>query len=528
MPALEFVVVIGLVVLACSAAAGRLGVAPPALLLGTGVVLGLIPVVGEVHLPPEVMLLLFLPALLYWESLTTSLQEIRRNLRGVLLASTLLVVATAAALAVVGHALGLSWPAAWVLGAALAPTDATAVGALARSLPRRNMMVLRAESLINDGTALVVYAVAVGIAVGQQQWDPVAVGGMVLLSYVGGIAAGLLTAWLAIRVRRLVDDPVQDNVVTLLTPFTAFLLAEVISASGVLAVVVSGLVMTQAAPRIGRAAARHQTRVFWGLATFLLNAALFVLIGVELPTAVGALSGTDLVRGVIGVVVMVLVAAAVRFGFLVVFAYAFRLFDRRPEQRRRRVSNRSRVVSTVAGFRGAVSLAVALSVPDTIGSGALFPGRDLIVFVAAGVIVTTVVVQGLALPAVVRWARLPADSAHAERRGAEGTASEQALAELPAIAAELGTPPDVLTRVREEFTDHLAAGAPDQPAGRHEQAYAELRLALIASKRETVVRMRDQRRIDDSVLLAIQERLDTEELRHARVVADAEDHPEPS
>src|SRR3954465_2809036 len=187
---LELVVVLGAAVLVCSLLAHRLRVAPPVLLLVCGALLGYLPSLRAVHLPPEAVLLIFLPALLYWESLTTSLREIRSNLRGIVLLSTALVIATAGAVATAAHALGMPWGPAWVLGAALAPTDATAVGVLARALPRRNVTLLRAESLINDGTALVIYALAVGVTVGEQHISVPHVGGLFLLSYAGGALAG--------------------------------------------------------------------------------------------------------------------------------------------------------------------------------------------------------------------------------------------------------------------------------------------------------------------------------------------------
>jgi CPA1 family monovalent cation:H+ antiporter len=177
----------------------------------------------------------------------------------------------------------------------------------------------------------------------------------------------------------------------------------------------------------------------------------------------------------------------------------------------------------MAGFRGAVSLAAALAVPDTVASGAPFPGRDLIIFVTAGVIVVTLVVQSLALPGLVRWARLPRDtSAENERHYAEILASEQALSAMPKLAAELGTDPEVTSRLRREYEKHLRllrandAGADDEPALRYDQQYTALRLAVLASKRATVVRLRDEDRIDDIVLRQIQDRLDIEEVRLAR------------
>ena len=160
---LELVVLLGAALLVGHVLGRRFGIAPPLVLLAVGALVGLIPAVRQTQLPPEVVLLLFLPVLLYWESLTTSMREIRTNLRGIVLMSTLLVILTAGTVAIAAHALGLPWGPAWVLGAAVAPTDATAVGVFAKSLPRRQVTVLRGESLINDGTALVIFGLAVGI-----------------------------------------------------------------------------------------------------------------------------------------------------------------------------------------------------------------------------------------------------------------------------------------------------------------------------------------------------------------------------
>jgi NhaP-type Na+/H+ or K+/H+ antiporter len=190
---LEFVVALGVAVLVCDVLGRRLRVPSPVLLLLGGVVLGFVPAFSDVRLPPEAVLLVFLPVILFWESLTTSLREIRRNLRGVVLLSTVLVIVTAAAVAATAHALGLAWGAAWVLGAALAPTDATAVGVLARSLPRRNVTILRAESLVNDGTALVLYSIAVTAVVNDTTPGAWEVVGSFTLSYAGGLAVGLVT-----------------------------------------------------------------------------------------------------------------------------------------------------------------------------------------------------------------------------------------------------------------------------------------------------------------------------------------------
>ncbi len=524
MAALELVVLLGVVIFACGLAARRTGVAEPILLLLAGALLGFIPSLHEVRLPPELMLLVFLPALLYWEALTTSLRGIRAALRGILLTSTLLVVVTAAAVAVTAHALlDLPWGPAWVLGGALAPTDATAVAVMARVLPARAVTVLRAESLINDGTALVIYGVALGVTLGEETLDASHIAWLVVLSYAGGIAMGALVAWMAIPLRRRITDPLLTNTLILLLPFTAFLLAELIHASGVLAVVVCGLVMSQAGPRIGQPLARTQAIAFWTLATFLLNAALFVLVGLEGHAAVTSLRSTNLATALVGGAVVYVVILLVRLVFMVVAAYTIRALDRRPSQRLRRVSNRSRVVSTVAGFRGAVSLAAALAVPATLSSGQPFPDRDVIVFVTAGIVASALVIQGLLLGPVVRWARLPGDdSPERERRLATEVAAHQALVALPDTAQRLGTDPEIAQRVHAELQEHLTVLASSDPdtaddsATRRDQQYTALRLALITRKRAAVVQLRDERRIDDAVLRQVQAHLDIEEIRLTR------------
>lgn len=522
MEALELVVILGATIVVGGTLGRRLGVAPPVLLLVLGLLLGFVPALRTVHLPPELVLLVFLPALLFWEAVTSSLREIRFNLRGVVLTSTVLVVLTAAAVAAIAHAYGVPWGPAWVLGAALAPTDATAVGALSKLLPRRNVAVLRAESLVNDGTALVLYGVAVGVTVGEETLSAGRLTWLLVLSYAGGLLAGAVVAWLGNQVRARMVDPVLENVVGLLTPFTAFLLAEAVDASGVLAVVVSGLMLRQSGPRTVSAATRRLAVTFWSFGTYLLNAALFVLVGVEVQSAERGLSSTDLASAAVITVVVWFVVLAVRLAFLFAAAYTIRLLDRRPSQRLRRVSDRARVVSTVSGVRGAVSLAAALAIPTSVASGAPFPSRDLVIFVTAGVVTLSLVVQGTLLPRVVRWAAFPPDTAPDDERSlAEQVSTREALDVLTAVATRLGTDAAVLARTRAELEEHLhlldAEGTPpDDPLVRADRQYAELRLALIAHKRSTVVRLRDERRIDDDVQRTIQAQLDIEELRLSR------------
>lgn len=538
MPALQIVTVIGLLILAGSLLARRLRLPPPLVLLTLGTVVGFLPGVGGVRMPPDVVLFLFLPALLYWEAITISVREMRANLRAIALTSTLLVLVTAGTVAVVAHALGLSWPMAFVLGAVLAPTDATAVSTVAGLLPLRARTVLRAESLINDGSALVIYAVAVGVAIGELDVGPLGIAWRLVASYAGGIAVGLVVAFVVVAVRRRLDDIRLDNVLSVLTSFLAYLPAELLHASGVVAVVTCGLTLTQISSRLGSARARVQSTGFRTLSTFLLNGALFVLIGLELHAVVDGRTATAIWAGVAATGLIALTVTATRLIYTNTMIYLIRALDRRTAQRLRRVGFRARLPVQWAGFRGAVSLAAALAVPTTTVQGAPLEGRDTVLLVTFGVIVVLLVVQGLTLPAVIRFSRVEQDPAEdREQRLAEITATAAAAAALTRRAAELDVPEAVLSKVRDSYeaTLHrqhveevLAAGQvtdPDVRAAKRQvldEADAEraFLLALLEDKREAVVRLRDEHAIDDGVLRRMQTALDAEEVRLLGVEAD--------
>ncbi|NUP50989.1 MAG: Na+/H+ antiporter [Catenulispora sp.] len=535
MLALAVIVVVGAVVLAGGVLGRRTGIAPPVLMLAGGVLLGFVPRLREVELPPEIVLLVFLPALLYWEALNSSLRAIRQSLRGVVLMSTVLVILSAGAVAAVANAFGVPWGPAWIMGAALAPTDATAVAALGRVLPRRALEVLQAESLINDGTALVVYGVAVSVTTGAEHFSAVHVGWLFLGSYAGGVVSGVLVALAGVQVRKRLQDPLLANLAILLMPFTAFLLAEEIDASGVLAAVACGLIMSQVGPRVGTPAVRLISQGFWSLGTYLLNGALFVLVGLQSQTAIRGLTSFDLKRALATVACVSLTLIVVRLVFQTLTIYAIRALDRRPSQRGRRTTYRFRLVVGLSGFRGAVSLAAALAVPMTVNGGGFLPDRDVIVFVAAGVI-AALMLQAFVLPPLVRWADLPEDTViRDERRMASRVAANEAMDSLPEIAAALGSRPEVAAMVRREAEKHarlkqLDGPDPDDDEQTDEEfdaeaaerlrefddQYRELRLALLDNKRATVIRLRHEGRIDDAVLRQIQARLDIEQVRLSR------------
>jgi monovalent cation/hydrogen antiporter len=526
---LEVVVVVGVLVLLGGFLGHRLDVPAPIAQLVLGIAAGFVPGLGGVQMPPDVVLFLFLPALLYWEAINTSLRETRANLRVVSLFAVALVLVTTATVAVVAHALGLGWPMAWVLGAVLAPTDATAVSAVAGRLPRRQATTLRAESLINDGTALALYGVAVGVAVGRLEVGAGEVAWRLLASYAGGIAIGLVVAALSYLVRPRLRDVRLENLLSVLTAFVAYLPAELLGVSGVVAVVTAGIAFSQVSSRVIGARTRVQGRAFWDLTTFLLNGTLFVLIGLQLHAVIDGRSVADLLDGVLMAVLVALVVLGTRLAWVNVTPYVLRALDRRPAQRLRRVGFRQRQPLAFAGFRGAVSLAAALAIPfRTEGDGAL-PGRDRVLLVTFGVIALTLVVQGLTLPAVVRWARLPEDPAEVrEQRLAERTATRAAIDALHGRAAELAVPDAVAERVRAEMGEHLheidlrelvidngGGGDGDRDALRAAKAERRLRLALLEDKRRAVEGLRHMHTVDDLVLLRVQAQLDAEEVRLA-------------
>jgi CPA1 family monovalent cation:H+ antiporter len=518
---LEVIVALVSAVIVGTVLGRRYRVGPPVLLIFLGTLLGLIPAFGHIHINGEVVLLLFLPAILYWEGLGTSIRELRANLRIVIFLSVILVIVTAVAVSWTARALGMESHTAAVLGAVLSPTDAAAVAGLAKRLPRRTLTVLRAESLINDGTALVLFFVTVHVAVGGAEITPPDLALRFVGSYLGGIAAGLLVGGLVTLARKRIDAPQEEGAMSLLTPFAAFLLAQALDCSGVVAVLVSALVLAYSGPVVIRARSRLLAWGFWDMATFLINGTLWVFVGVQIPGAIRGISYVDgglrhavfLALAVTGVIVV----SRIFWGEIT--TALLRLIDRREVQRERRVPWRQRFVTAWAGFRGAVSLAAAIAVPTTTLSGAPFPDRSLLIFVVVFVILVTVLVQGTSLPAVVRWARMPEDVAYAEElQLARCRGVQAALEALPVVAGELGASPKMLARLQKEYEEHAALVAENGDGSTNDLAerndlVRRVRLGVLEHKRRAITTLRNQRVIDDLVLRELQAEMDLEEVQ---------------
>ncbi|MCW3843302.1 Na+/H+ antiporter [Micromonospora yasonensis] len=516
MSALVLIAVLGATVLIGTTIGGRYRVAPPVLLIAMGALLGLLPPFRNVILKPDVVLLLFLPAILYRESLVISLREIRANFAVIALLAVALVIITTVAVAYVARALGVDPAAAWVLGAVLAPTDAAAVAGLAKRMPRGILTTLRAESLINDGTALVLFAVTVGVIAGGAVPGPLVLGGQFVAKSVGGIAAGLLVGGAVILIRKHVDDPMREGGLSILTPFAAFMLAELAHASGVLAVVVAGLLLSYAGPRVIRARSRLTAYAFWDLSTFMINGGLFVLLGMQVPRSLRAITSHSPWASLGIAVLVALVVALVRLVWVQLSVSTLQGLDRRESRRGRRFDFRVRAAAGWAGFRGAVSLAAALAVPVATHAGTPVRERDLIIFVTVVVIVLIMLVQGTTLPLVVSWAGLMGDEEREhEVRWARIRATEAALAALPQVAADVGASPDAVDRLRSDYQDHLDdIRSPRTEEEEQERETARrLHLGVLDHKRREVTRLRNRNEIDDAVLRQLQAAVDIEEVR---------------
>ena len=446
---------------------------------------------------------------------------IRDSLRSISLLAIGLVIATAAAVAVAAHALidGLPWAAAFALGAIVAPTDLVAVTAIARrmAVPRRSVNILEGESLINDGTALVLYRVAVGAVGGS--FSLAEAGLQFVLGAIGGIAIGLAVGWVIAEIRKRLDDPPVEVTISLLSGYAAYVPAERAGASGVLAAVAVGIYIGWRAPEISSARMRVAGYSMWEILQFLLNALLFVLIGLQLPEIVAGLSGEPTGPVLVAAAVVSVVVIVTRLAWVHVTTWAIRALDRRASQRSRRAGWRQRTIIGWAGMRGSVSLAAALALPLD------FPARDELLFVTFTVILATLVLQGLTLPGVIRWSGVTDDGAEArEELAARRRATAAALKRLDGLAGEEWTRDDTVERMRGVY--EYRARRLDARAGESEDAdefgdgyehrshrYQKMVREVLDAQRSAVVALRNEGTISNDVMHRIERELDLEDER---------------
>ena len=521
------VLILGILVAipALSVIARVIGVPYPIVLVLGALPLGFIPGVPDVELEPDLVLVIFLPPLLYVAAFFANLRELRADARAITLTSIGLVLVTTCAVAMVAHELisGLPWAAAFALGAIVSPTDPVAATAIVRRVgaPRRLLTVIEGESLVNDSSALIAYRVAVAAAVGGS-FSLLDATVDFLVAVAGGIAVGLIVGKAVAAVRRRLDDVPVEITISIFTGYAAYLPAEQLGFSGVLGAVTAGIYLGWQAPWISTPRMRMQGEAVWELITFLLNAVLFVLIGLQLPTILDAVSGIPALELAGYALATIAVVVGVRFLWVFTVPYLIRALDRRPSQAARRVGPAPRVIVAWSGMRGAVSLAAALALPIETDAGGPFPDRELLIFLAYCVVVFTVVVQGLTLPALIR--RLDVRDDGSEEQGEEYAAriaaAEAALARLEDLEVEDWVRDETAERLRGLYDYRrrrfgILSGELEDEDGIQDRSldYQRLMRELLEAQHEAVIRMRDERRISSEVMRRVERDLDLEQAR---------------
>ncbi len=516
MDALSAVLAIVVAIALLFEVARRVGVPYPSLFVVGGLALGFVPGLPKIALEPELVLLVFLPPLLFEAAVETPARDLRTDVWPIARLSVVLVLLTILAVAFVGRfAIGLEWAAAFTLGAIVGPTDAIAATSVFRrlGLPRRAAALVEGEALFNDATALVAYRTALLAATGAATFVlSDAVAGFAA-AVVGGIAIGAVVGVVAALAVRWLDNPPVEVLLSLVIPFVAYLPADRLGLSGVLAAVTAGLIIGN---RLGTILG-PQTRILWlstwKMVGFVLNGFAFVLIGLELPEVLGELGGRSV--GDVTLIVGLVVAAVV----LTRLAYV-EIASHIPNSPRRQIGRVSpelgrRLTWVVgwSGLRGAVSLAAALALPPD------FPERNLILLITFVVIVVTLVGQGLTLPWLVRWAQIDGVDIDGDEttvaRGAAYRAGLEELARLRASGVGHGELLDRLEAGLRDRTDHLATEDRTETAERAQEReeHEAIQRSVIAAQRAAVIDLRDRRQINDRTLRLIERDLDLEELR---------------
>ena len=488
---------------------------PIALVVG-GALLGLVPKLPQFPFDPQLILVVVLPPILYQAALLTSWTDFKAHIRPISLLAIGLVIATTLAVGAVLKLMvpSVPWAAAFVLGAIVSPPDAVAATTILSRLniPRHLVTILEGESLVNDASGLVIYKLAIAaVLTGAFSFGDASA--QFALVSAGGVVIGLALAFLFIAIHSRLGDPFIEVMTSLAVPYTAYIVAESLHVSGVLAVVTAGLVRGRYSPEIVSAEMRIMARSVWNVLVFMLNSLVFILIGVQMSDVMDSLGRyllSDLV--LLGFLVS-LVAIGVRFVWVFLLAYApqwLRAGGTAPAPQNKA---REMLIVSWCGMRGIVSLAAALALPTTLPDGSAFPARDLIIFLTFFVIATTLIGQGLSLTPLIRKLKVGSDwsMAHEQQRvrSAMGTA---ALAAIDAHLAAAKSPPEWADSLRAEFTDHAALTAPQgQQASARAELLLQLRHVAIRAERRELIRLWRENAISDDVMRQQEELLDYQE-----------------
>lgn len=507
-------VAIATLVVALTALARKLPVPSPILQVLAGLALGFIPGLTVPELEPDLVFFFFLPPILWAAAFFTSLREFKQNRRPIGLLAVGLVLVTSVAVAVTAHALlpGLPWAVGIAIGAIVSPPDAVAAAAIVSRLPvpRRVVVILEGESLVNDAAALVLYRTAVAAAV----TGVFSLGEAIVRFFIdAGVGAllGILVGWLVIRIIRFTRDALAETLMTIAAPYFCWVVAESLHVSAVLACVAGGVYVRQHFSTAVSPMSRLQSRAVWDLLVFVINAMIFLLLGMQFNTLMamvprGSLPGVLLVGAAISGVAIVL-----RLVWVPLATWLPRWMS--AEVRRTDPLPDPRGVALVAwtGMRGIVSLAAALALPRTLASGAPFPYRAEIILVTMCVIMLTLVLQGLTLsPLIKRFAFTPETKHHEEERHARREALRRGAEALEDLSREGWAAPDEVAQLRNELADRMRHH--DRHAGdMHVQR--RLRRGILSAERRMLVRLRNEGAISDETLRELEEELDHEAVR---------------
>jgi monovalent cation/hydrogen antiporter len=515
MEALSAVLIVLVAIAVLFEIARRIGVPYPTLFVLGGLGLAFVPGLPHIQLEPDLVLLVFLPPLLFAAAVESPIRDLRTNLAPLLRLSFGLVLVTMVIVAAVAQATipGIGWPAAFTLGAIVGPTDALAATSVIRRLgaPRVVRTLLEGEALFNDATALVAYRTAALAVTGTFVLSEAL--GTFVVAAVGGIAIGLIVGRLAGEILRRLDDPPVEVLISVVIPFAAYLPADRLGLSGVLAAVAAGLVVGRRFGTILTASSRVLWQTSWKMIGFVLNGFVFVLIGLELPDVLRGLGG----RPAIEIVGLALLVSGVVVVTRIVWVFASSLLPGSPRRvlarRNPRLASRITLVVGWAGLRGAVSLAAALALP------ADFPERNLILLLTFAVILVTLVGQGLTLPWFIRRSGWDGVEPDGDEATLARTASYQAgLDEIERARPEWPGHVELLDRLQSglrDRTQHLATADPDETAERRQERieHEAIQHGVISAQRTAVIQLRDSGDINDLTLRMIERELDLEELR---------------
>jgi len=511
-PPVIFGIAFAALIVAVSALARRLPVPTPILQLAAGLVIGLTPALRIPELDPDLVFFVFLPPILWSAAMFTSPREFRRNFGTIGLLAVGLVLVTTVVVAIAARALmpGIPWAVAIALGAIVSPPDAVAATSIVSrlSVPRRVITVLEGESLVNDASALVVYRSAVAAAVvGQFSW-----GESIVRFFIDagvGILIGLLVGWLIVWAVCLTKDALAETLLTLAGPYVAWITAEGVGVSAVLACVAGGLYLQQRLSTAVGPASRLQIRTVWDLLVFVLNAAVFLLLGAQFGTLLAELRGQSFAAVLITGAIIALVAIVVRLLWVptVVFARMVKAdVRRRPKPRWKPL-----FLVSWTSMRGVVSLATALALPLALGDGRPFPYRTEIILITMCVIVLTLFVQGLTLEPIIRLFKFEPERQHLdEERLARREATRRGAEALEDLAREDWADPRDVEVLRREIRER--AHLTDHHGGNH-VGRRRLRLGMIAAERRMLIRLRNEGAISDDVLRELEQELDLESVR---------------